>query len=234
MDEARFYDATSFLTLTYDDKFLPEAGTLVPEHLSAFVKRLRAHAGSQRLRFFGCGEYGDITLRPHYHAVILGYDFRHDRVIHKRGEAGQHLYTSPRLSRLWPHGFATIGTVTHDSAGYVAGYCLKKVTGDREKVNAHYQGREPEFMRCSHKIGLRYFEQYKSDLYPDDFQVYKGRKMRVPRYYDKQLSEEELALYKERRRVKAEEHSANNTPERLAVRETVARARASIYAKREI
>ncbi|AXH75465.1 MAG: replication initiator protein [Microviridae sp.] len=239
MDEAQSHDETSFLTLTYSDDQVPAGNSLDPRALQLFLKRLRRSLAPKRVRFFGCGEYGDLTFRPHYHLVLLGHAFLSDRVFYKRAKTGERLFTSPTLDELWSVdgkslGFATIGSVTHDSAGYVAGYCLKKVTGDQAKAAAHYGGREPEFMRCSHRIGLEYFKQYRSDLYPDDFQVYKGQKMRIPRYYDKQLPEEELAVYKERRRAKAEAHASNNTPARLKVRETVAKARAAIYSNKEI
>jgi hypothetical protein len=36
-----------------------------------------------KVRFFHCGEYGDLTRRPHYHALIFGYDFP-DRILLKK------------------------------------------------------------------------------------------------------------------------------------------------------
>lgn len=233
MDEARFYDETSFLTLTYRDETLPAGGSLDLPAYQRFLKRLRKHLAPVRVRFFGCGEYGDRTERPHYHLVILGHAFLADRK-HHSGTGSLKLYTSETLDKLWPDGFATIGSVTHDSAGYVARYVTKKVTGDREKVEAHYRGRTPEFMTCSKNLGLEYFRQFKADLYPDDFQVFKGRKMRVPRYYDKQLPEEYLATLKEQRMQRALARASNNTPDRLAVREEVTKARTSLYLTKEI
>lgn len=226
MDEARFYDETSFLTCTYSDESLPPRSTLDLDAYTRFLKRLRRHLAPKRVRFFGCGEYGDRTGRPHYHFILLGHAFTDDRRKH-----GGQLYISDTLDKIWGLGNCTIGDVTHDSAGYVARYALKKINGpDAAK---HYGDRRPEFMTCSNGIGKRYFELYRSDLYPDDFQVYKGRKMRVPRYYDKQLPEHELQAYKAKRLERAEEHTANNTSDRLRVRETVAKARVGVYLIRD-
>ena len=38
-------------------------------------KRLRDRVGYGRFRFYACGEYGETTNRPHYHAILFNYDF---------------------------------------------------------------------------------------------------------------------------------------------------------------
>ena len=38
------------------------------------MKRLRKKYGS-KIRFFQCGEYGELYGRPHYHACLLNFDF---------------------------------------------------------------------------------------------------------------------------------------------------------------
>lgn len=223
MHEAQFYDEASFLTLTYSETNLPQTGSLdVPEY-QRFFKRLRRARPGKRLRYFGCGEYGDRTQRPHYHAIVFGEAFRGDRKRWKRGKRGDEIYVSAELDSIWKLGACYIGEVTIDSAGYVARYAIKKVNGDR--ADAHYQGRTPEFMTCSNGLSQRWFDLYSDDLYSGDFAVFKGKRMRVPRAYDRKLPEDLLEEIKAKRILRAEQNAWNNTPERLAVREEVTRAR---------
>lgn len=67
-------DQMIFLTLTYDDKHLPEDGELHYDHVQTFLKNLRRLCLS-RLRFFVCGEYGDLFDRCHWHMILFGHDF---------------------------------------------------------------------------------------------------------------------------------------------------------------
>ena len=94
-----------------------------------FMKRLRKKYGSQ-VRFFHCGEYGDLNKRPHYHAILFGVDFAHDRKLWSQKD-GMKLFTSESLEKLWPYGFCTIGQVTFESCAYVARYIMKKQTGEK-------------------------------------------------------------------------------------------------------
>jgi hypothetical protein len=52
-----------------------------------------------KIRFFHCGEYGDKTRRPHYHALIFGYGFP-DKKIFKKQKSGD-LFTSDILTKCW-------------------------------------------------------------------------------------------------------------------------------------
>ncbi|ACZ33198.1 conserved hypothetical protein [Chlamydia pneumoniae LPCoLN] len=72
--EASLYEKNCFLTLTYDDKHLPQYGSLVKLHLQLFLKRLRDRISPHKIRYFGCGEYGTKLQRPHYHLLIFNYD----------------------------------------------------------------------------------------------------------------------------------------------------------------
>lgn len=132
--ESYCHDHSSFVTLTYSDDELPEGGSLVPSHLSGFMKRLRFHSGTQ-LRFFGVGEYGDATFRPHYHVAVFGLSpLRADLV-----------------SRSWTAGHSSAHELNEATAAYVAGYCLKKMTG---RDDPRLGGRHPEFARMSLRPGI--------------------------------------------------------------------------------
>ena len=225
MHEASLHEHNSFVTLTYRDDKLPftfcSTGPLDPtlnkKDLQLFWKKLR-NRHHDPISYFACGEYGDDTQRPHYHAIIFGYDFA-DKKPHKRSKNGEMLYKSELLERLWPNGHALIGNVSFESAAYVARYCLKKRTG--LGANSHYQGREPEFATMSLKpaIGKRWLQKWKKDVYPHDYVIMNGKKLKPPKFYDNLLTEDELISIKEMRKETALLHEDNNTEARLAVRE---------------
>lgn len=74
-NEASLYNDNCFVTLTYDDKHLPSNKSLLKRDLQLFLKRLRKKFG-EGIRFFACGEYGDETLRPHYHMILFNFSPR--------------------------------------------------------------------------------------------------------------------------------------------------------------
>lgn len=74
--EAQVSDASCFVTLTYDEANVPRS--LTHAHFQAFMHRLRKRL-NRSIRFYMAGEYGDTTLRPHYHACMFGTDFSGDR-----------------------------------------------------------------------------------------------------------------------------------------------------------
>lgn len=224
-----------FITLTYDDDHLPADRSLDLDHFQRFMKRLRKKHGAG-IRFFHCGEYGEKFGRPHYHALIFNHDFADKKPWKKRGEVT--LYTSVDLQGLWPYGFCSVGAVTLQSAGYVARYIMKKVTGPRADDHYEYVNpetgevtqRRPEYVTMSRRpgIGARWFEQFRDEVFPGDFVVVDGRKARPPRFYDnllEALSEVEHEAMVIHRRRRAAAHRENVTPERLAVREKCTSAR---------
>lgn len=227
--------ASSFVTLTYNDEHLPSDGSLDVEHWQLFAKRLRKNVG--RFRFFHCGEYGELG-RPHYHACIFGIDFVDDRKFHTNGKHGDPLFTSQTLDKVWGKGYAIIGDVTFQSAGYVARYCMKKRTGPDsaehyERVNeetGEVYHLTPEYNTMSRRpgIGQSWLRRYQTDVYPSDEVIVNGKKCRPPKYYDAQLERQEpevLASIKRRREAKAAWRADDNTWERLRVREEIAHLR---------
>ena len=239
--EASLYRRNCFVTLTFDDSHLPEGGSLSVETFQLFMKRLRKHAGACKVRFFHCGEYGEQLGRPHYHACLFNWDFA-DKVLWQVRE-GVPLYTSKRLMKLWPFGFSTIGDVTFESAAYVARYVMKKVTG--VSGPAHYDGKKPEYVTMSRRpgIGKAWYLKFKSDVYPHDFLVMNGHKVRPPKFYDSQfeLTDPQMFSTLKARRVarsSVKEESFNdvlgkvqvidaNCDARLAVKEDVLKSRIS-------
>jgi hypothetical protein len=183
------------------------------------------------------GEYGENFGRPHFHACIFGHDF-HDKKLWKRSSSGSMLYRSNDLELLWPFGYSSIGDVNFESAAYVARYIMKKVTGHNSKQ--HYTEidsqtgeittRKPEFNKMSLKpgIGFEWYKKYKSDVYPHDYVIIKGQKVRPPKFYDKKYKldnpfEFDEILYK--REINGKLNSEDNTMERLIVKEKVQNAK---------
>lgn len=225
MHEASMYDASSFVTLTYDDAHLPVDFGLHYRDFQLFMHRLRKRlAGAGR--FLMCGEYGEQFGRPHFHAILFGCDWPDKKLIRVKPDR---LYSSELLSSLWPHGFASSGDVTVQSAGYVARYATKKVTGDGAAAAYEWVSpdgevfqREAPFLHSSLKpgIGYEWFQRYHSDAFPCDFLVYDGKKFPVPRYYTKlyeALDPEatERVLRQRRRAAKAARGAPDNSGRRL-------------------
>lgn len=220
------HDANCFVTLTYDDSQLPDDLSVSHRAVQLFMKRLRKSVG--KVRFFACGEYGERLQRPHYHVIIFGHDFP-DRTPWRQTPTGYVVYRSTALEKLWPFGFCEIGTVTHQSAGYVARYVVKKVTG--EKAADHYSrvhpetgellSLRPEFICMSNRpgIGGSWYDQFSGDAFPSDFLIIEGSRVPVPRYYKKKLDERSALATTAARKQKAFRHADNNTPERLATRQ---------------
>jgi len=252
MHEAQMHPHNSFLTLTYDDEHLPADYSVDKPTFQKFMKRLRKPMLG-KLRFYACGEYGDINGRPHYHALIFGWDFHADRKLIKETEFGN-LYTSDQASKAWPFGHVWIGDVSYKSAAYVAGYVSKKITGPN--APSHYLRTHPkgylvqvksEFQLSSVGIGRAWYQAYKFDAFPSDFLVVDGKQVPVPRYYLDKLKAEGIQVtrhlpaydltitstldkeVKKARIGRAIRTRSNNTPERLRVREIIKKDRLSRY-----
>lgn len=192
MHEKRLHGASAFLTLTYRNEaltYLPNGrATLVKTELQQFMKRLR-HERPSGLRFFACGEYGETTLRPHYHVLLLNTCFP-DMKFHKMSDGGKKLFVSAELDGVWKLGNCLIGEVEFESCAYVAGYILKKQIAKTEEARAraekHYGGREVEFCTMSLRpgIGHGYYEKYQGEVCQHDSVVVRGMEVSVPKYYD--------------------------------------------------
>lgn len=235
--EASLWESNCFVTLTYNDAFIPIDRSLDHRHFQLFMKRLRKHFGAS-VRFYMCGEYGEEFGRPHFHVLLFNCDFIDKRCHTLRH--GKMTFTSALLSRLWPYGFHEIGDVTFQSAGYVARYVMKKVTGHFsddyyewvDPVSGECFRRKPEYNCMSRRPGIAkgWLDKFIGDVYPSDFLVVNGVRMKPPRYYDyhfELLSPDEAEAIKLRRRKLARFRSEDSTPERLHDREVCAIANLS-------
>lgn len=196
MHENKMHKASEFVTLTYRNEDLPHVGTLVPRDLQLFHKRLHNRLMDLRgygIRYYGCGEYGDINKRPHYHSLLFGVRFE-DKVLYSVNGRGNEVFTSKTLDDIWGLGDCKIGSVSFESCAYVARYCLKKVDGAKRE-DGHYavvdsdgvvHERVPEFAHMSRRpgIGSSYFNKYGSEISTHDSIIVNSREVPSIRYYD--------------------------------------------------
>lgn len=245
--EARSHEDAYFLTLTYDEEHLPRNGSLAPEHLQGFFKRLRRHYSGRRISYYSCGEYGERTDRPHYHAVLCGAPFLdRDRLPDR---ASGPVWTSPTLTEKWPYGLHEFTPVSHAAAAYVAGYVRKKIRSRFDQTRytrvdpetGELVELEPEFSRMSRRpaIGRTWIEKYWRDVYPRDFVVIEGREHRPPRYYDRYMDlEDEKGGSLERRTIMEEvrhqryQDAEEIGDEKLIMKEKIHRARVALFQHR--
>ncbi|WNK12551.1 MAG: replication initiator protein [Microvirus sp.] len=217
MHESKMHAQNTFLTLTYNRENLPLVGTLVPAHLQGFHKRLHNRLLDARgvgIRYYGVGEYGDISRRPHYHSIVFGFDFP-DKLMWNENSKGEKLYTSKLLDEIWGFGDCKIAAVSYASAFYVARYCCKKVDG-KQREAGHYEvydadgvihERVPEFAHMSRRpgIGSSYFDKYGREVRVHDSVILNGHEVPSVRYYDLKIAAEDeraLELIKKGRRAK--------------------------------
>ena len=241
--EAQLHDDASFVTLTYDNQHEPEGSTLVKDDYQKFLKRLRKHFKGTKIAYLIVGEYGPKTLRPHYHLILFGITFPDPDQV-RGGE--QPLFKSQVLSDLWGLGEANYSPVSTATIGYLAGYSIKKLTGERaDDAYTRYDadGRVysvlPEFQHMSLKpaVGLRWLEKHYNTVYPHDFIVIDGKKKAPPKYFDRWLEREHPALWKRVRSARLKrgiesESRGNRQRERQDASETILEQRHREAARR--
>jgi len=234
LHESKSWEQNCFLTLTYDNQHVPTNYGLDLRHWQLFMKRLRKSL-PQPIRFYACGEYGDLHGRPHYHAIIFNHQFS-DLQPYKNINNKPH-FTSQSLTNLWQLGMATTADFSYQSAAYVARYVTKKINNSDvyganryyrlSPIDGQYHQVKPEFAVMSRRpgIGHHYVEDFKSDFYPSGFLVVNGVKQAPPRYYVSKLPEEEQTQLKRAARRKSLIYKPHTTTERRWARALVRDAR---------
>lgn len=182
--ELQEYPECYFVTLTYDDRHLPRLqdgrSVLVKKDFQNFLKRLRNSIGF--VRYFACGEYGDLTKRAHFHALL--YCHLEDLQLYNVRQ-----WTSGTIAKAWKFGQHVIESVEPGNIAYVAGYCEKKFKAEYEDFPVK------PFLMMSTKpaIGLTYFLK-RFPRFEKDMHVYgvfssqkKGGSATVPKAFRRRL-----------------------------------------------
>lgn len=148
MLEAAQQKDNAFVTLTYSPENLPDDMSVWPRVLQLFLKKHRKKTG--QFRYFGVGEYGELSGLPHYHLALFGHPPCSYIQTRKLPSC---CAICDAIRQSWGHGHIFVGTLEQNSMAYVAGYINKKMT---KADDFRLEGRAPEFARMSLKPGIGY------------------------------------------------------------------------------
>lgn len=161
--ESRSCTYSYFVTLTYDDSFLPSDGVSKSE-IQKFFKRVRkGFLNSEiplELKYFCISEYGPTTFRPHYHFLAF---------------SNLPIF----FENYWNKGFVTQDDVLTERFVYVAKYHVIK-------GQIQVPGKNPTFSLISNGIGFNAFKEIDlvnaknnvNFIYNDD-----GFRLAIPKFF---------------------------------------------------
>lgn len=179
--EASLYKENCFLTLTYDEKKNGYHNELDYSDIQKFKKRFRKfvqRTTGQKIRIFNVHEYGK-NEKKHWHLICFNYQFPDKELKTFRDQVPY--YVSDKLTELWGHGdkyCQIIGDVSEASALYQAQYM--------EKDFKHGFQKSSKKSHSQHSgIGKEYFLKHYKQLLTLGFIPFSGRKIRIPRYFEK-------------------------------------------------
>lgn len=185
-DEMFANDVTYFVTLSYDDKnvqyVIDENGapvqTLNRQDYTHFLQKLKYQCDLRliRMRYFGCGEYGKSTSRPHYHFVLF-FKFA-------TGEMPNSTAMSQFILQNWTLGQinAAVPVTNADVFGYICKDMYKnhnRLLEDKRLQTFHTMSRRPA-------IGVGYVQNHVKFF--EDAVKRRDRLVYVPRVYKKYLN----------------------------------------------
>lgn len=142
MAESQMHKESCFTTLSYAD--MPEGGSLIPDHMTRFLKRLRFSLDSKfgtKFRYYYAGEYGSekYTRRPHWHVILFGLGVGY----------------APYIKKAWDYeseARVTVSPLVFERMRYTAKYLQKTLIKKGEEF--YEDGRRKEFARMSRNPGL--------------------------------------------------------------------------------
>lgn len=187
--ESTNYKNNIFLTLTYNEESL-KSPKLQYLDFQLFMKRLRKYITKgitcpdlkkeMKISYMVTGEYGDKNKRPHWHAIIFNYSPSDSKPKYTT-ELGEEVYTSKILHDLWTHGNIEFGSVTLESAGYVARYAAKKLAHGKDQDHDYHPIHKTS---SKHALGKPWIEKYWKQTFRLGYiRLPNGQKSKIPRYY---------------------------------------------------
>lgn len=153
--------------------------------LQRWLKRFRKAIEPRKIRYYACGEYGEKDFRPHYHLLLFGSkpcscienkidpfrqcNCKNDRKI---------------ISETWGEGgVPRLGTVTQESARYVADYIGKALIAKDAMHLTTWAPLEAPFIRMSQGIARDFVDQNAEQIRRQKVVTVKGVPVGLPRYY---------------------------------------------------
>lgn len=221
----------TFVTLTYNDESYPHDHSVTPRELQLFYKRLRKKC-AEPIRYYGVGEYGDTSGRPHYHIALFGYPNCAQGISNYGINSDRPTCCDPcqTIHDAWGKGRIMLAELNNYTCQYIAGYVVKKMT---KPDDPRLEGRLPEFARMSLRPGIGHDAMYevastllshnleKRDDVPSQLQHgtkkyplgrYLRRKLRKYVGKEEKAPQSTLEIQKEKLRPMRETAFANNRP----------------------
>ena len=118
--EAKQHEKICFITLTYAEN----PYILVRKDLTDFIKRLRIkldRTTGEKLRIYGCGEYGTINNRPHYHLLIYGWTDKNATYVNIN-KKHKIIYKSKLIEDTWGLGITSYQEFSSHEIPYISIY----------------------------------------------------------------------------------------------------------------
>lgn len=130
------------------------------DHLQMFNNAVRKKwdekFGHEGVRFYGCGEYGDESARPHYHEILFNLPLQPDQLkLEFTNQFGDKYFSCPDLFGSWGEkGHVLVSEANWTNAAYVARYIMKKLNGDLGQKAYDDLGLKAPFTRQSRRPGI--------------------------------------------------------------------------------
>lgn len=238
--ESLCHKNTWFITLTYDDAHLKFGSkglpTIEKDALSNFVRKVRDFYGHDKnIRFFGCSEYGDDTMRPHYHLILFGApitDLTIDMpdmskpsingrypIFRRKNSNGDYVMFSQNIYDCWQKGKIEVEEASWNTAAYVSRYVMKKQRGRGKEIYERL-GILPPYLRMSNRPGIGYdwLMDHADNILDTDYLSVKNasgvQTSHPPRYFEKMMLKYEGTI-EELKMLKNKERRIKNSKERF-------------------
>lgn len=193
---------------------------LNPHDVTNYFKKLRINVQrehekiglpSPEIQYFGVGEYGPTTFRPHYH-FIIGFTVPYSNVElmrnYKNIQGGRKnrdgIYTvrdyySKFIEENWKRGHTKVSSLTEERIQYVTKYVYKFSDAVLIEYFKKYPSLIQPFKRSSNSIGYNFVKNNFNLLKDTNILKINRHNNRVPRYMREKikqnLDEEELKEY---------------------------------------